>query len=150
MIARSKSREKGRGVNRVTAQETTHAASRRLCACLCTFTGQVTHLPRRERPKRRPKASHPSLPSFPESLLHQLALRGRIHTPKTPFARLVLRAGHFQKVAIERQVVSDWILERERSIVWTTCIVSNFKEHITESSRKASGHRCSTRWKHEC
>lgn len=64
-------------------------------------------LPRREGSERRPKASHPSLPSFPEGLLHQLALRSRIHAPKTPFAGLILRAGHFQKVAVERQVVSD-------------------------------------------
>lgn len=63
--------------------------------------------PRGQRSERRPEAGHPPLPPFPEGLLHQLALRGRVHAPEAALPWLVLRAGHFQKVAVERQVVSD-------------------------------------------
>lgn len=72
---------------------------------------QATHSPGGEGSERRPETSHPSLPPFPESLFHQFALRSRIQTPKAPFSRLVLRAGHFQKVAVEREVVSDGVLK---------------------------------------
>lgn len=72
---------------------------------------QGIHSPGGEGSERRPETSHPSLPPFPESLFHQFALRSRIQTPKAPFSRLVLRAGHFQKVAVEREVVSDGVLK---------------------------------------
>lgn len=79
---------------------------------------QVTHSPGGERSKRRPETSHPPLPSFPEGLFHQFALRSRIQPPKTPLSRLVLRAGHFQKVAVEREVVSDGVLQSTKHHKW--------------------------------
>lgn len=71
------------------------------------------HRPGRQRSERRPEAGHAPLPSLPERLLHQLALGGRIHAPEAAFPRLVLRAGDFQEVAVEREVVSDGVLEKD-------------------------------------
>lgn len=71
---------------------------------------QLAHSPGGERSERRPEASHPALPPLPEGLLHQLALGSGIQAPEAALPRLVLRAGHFQEVAVEGQVVSDGVL----------------------------------------
>lgn len=104
MIAEGRSGKKGDRVNRVKSER-----DRASVVSLRAHMQAEGHgdSPGREGSEGRPEASHPSLPSFPECLLHQLALGGGIHAPKTPFPGLVLRAGHFQKVTVERQVVSD-------------------------------------------
>lgn len=100
MIAGGRSRERGERVNLVKS-----------AACLYTPVPprlpQEMLLPGGKRSERRPETSHASLSSFPEGLLHQLALGSGVHAPKTPFAGLVLGARHFQEVAVQRQVVSD-------------------------------------------
>lgn len=107
MIARSRSREKGERVNWIIV---------RVCVCNLKATDDPLQSPPWwQGSKRGPKAGHPSLPSLPEGLLHQLGLGGRIQTPKASFPRLVLRAGHFQEVAVQRQIVSDWVLEKGKT-----------------------------------
>lgn len=72
---------------------------------------RVTHSPGGEGSERRPETRHPPLPSFPEGLLHQFALRSGVQAPKAALSGFVLRAGHFQKVAVEREVVPDGVLQ---------------------------------------
>lgn len=100
MIAGGRSRERGERVKLVKSE-----------ACLDTPVPprlpQEMLLPGGKRSERRPETSHASLSSFPEGLLHQLALGSGVHAPKTPFAGLILGAGHFEEVAVQRQVVSD-------------------------------------------
>lgn len=99
---------------------------------------QATHSPGGEGSEWCPETSHPSLPPFPESLFHQFALRSRIQTPKAPLSRLVLRAGHFQKVAVEREVVSDGILKSMKHqiffLLYTISQKSESQKHIRPGS----------------
>lgn len=61
---------------------------------------------------RGPEAGDAPGPSFPEGLLDELALRGRVYPPEGTFARLLLRPRHFDEVAVQRQVVTDRVLQR--------------------------------------
>lgn len=79
-------------------------------------------VPGRQRAERRPEARHSSLSPFPEGLLHQLGFRGRIQAPKASFPWLILGTGYFQEVAVERQIVSDRVLEENKMKVYTFCI----------------------------
>lgn len=57
-----------------------------------------------------PEAGDAPGPSFPEGLLDELALRGRVYPPEGTFARLLLRPRHFDEVTVQRQVVTDRVL----------------------------------------
>lgn len=59
-----------------------------------------------------PEAGDSPGPSFPEGLLDELALRGRVYPPERTFARLLLRPRHFDEVAVQRQVVTDRVLQQ--------------------------------------
>lgn len=61
---------------------------------------------------RGPEAGDPPGPSFPEGLLNELGLRGRVYPPEGTFARLLLRPRHFDEVAVQRQVVADRVLRQ--------------------------------------
>lgn len=61
---------------------------------------------------RGPEAGDAPGPSFPEGLLDELALRGRVYPPEGAFARLLLRPRHLDEVPVQRQVVTDRVLRR--------------------------------------
>lgn len=65
-----------------------------------------------------PEAGDAPGPSFPEGLLDELALRGRVYPPEGTFARLLLRPRHFDEVTVQRQVVTDRVLHFKKK---TTC-----------------------------
>lgn len=50
---------------------------------------------------RGPEAGDPPGPSFPEGLLNELGLRGRVYPPEGTFAWLLLRPRHFDEVAVQ-------------------------------------------------
>ena len=50
------------------------------------------------------------MPSTPERLVDQLRLGGGVNSPEASLARLLLRPGHFDKVSVEGQVVTDGVL----------------------------------------
>lgn len=58
-----------------------------------------------------PKAGDPPRPSFPEGLLDELGLRGRVYPPEGTFAGLLLGPRHLDEVAVQRQVVADRVLQ---------------------------------------
>lgn len=64
---------------------------------------------------RGPEAGDASGPSFPEGLLDELALRGRVYPPEGTFPGLLLRPRHFDEVTVQRQVVTDRVLHRTKS-----------------------------------
>ena len=61
-----------------------------------------------------PEAGDPPGPSFPEGLLDELALRGRVYPPEGAFARLLLRPRHLDEVTVQRQVVTDRVLQQKK------------------------------------
>lgn len=70
-------------------------------------------LPGGERSHRGPEAGHSPGPALPEGLFYQLALRGGVDPPEGAFARLLLRAGHFDEVPVQGQVVADRVLRHQ-------------------------------------
>lgn len=54
-----------------------------------------------------PEAGPPPRPSFPEGLLDELGLRGRVYPPEGAFSWLLLRPRHFDEVTVQRQIVTD-------------------------------------------
>ena len=71
-------------------------------------------VPGGEGPQRGPEAGPPPGPAFPEGLLYQLALGGRVDPPEGALARLLLGAGHLDEVAVQGQVVADGVLGTRR------------------------------------
>lgn len=63
---------------------------------------------------RGPEAGDAPGPSFPESLLDELALRGRVYPPERTFARLLLRPRHFDEITVQRQIVTDRVLQQRK------------------------------------
>lgn len=63
-------------------------------------------------------------PSFPEGLLDELPLRGRVYPPERPFAGLLLRPRHFDEITVQRQVVTNRVLQQKRK--------PRMKEDVTE------------------
>lgn len=61
---------------------------------------------------RGPEAGDAPGPSFPEGLLDELGLRGRVYPPERTFAGFLLRPGHFDEIAVQRQIVSDRVLQQ--------------------------------------
>lgn len=61
-----------------------------------------------------PEAGDAPGPSFPEGLLDEFALRGRVYPPERTFARLLLRPRHFDEITVQRQVVTDRVLQQRR------------------------------------
>lgn len=61
-----------------------------------------------------PEAGDPAGPSFPEGLLDELGLRRRVYPPERTFPRLFLRPRHFDEVSVQRQVVTDRVLQRDK------------------------------------
>lgn len=74
---------------------------------LLTVKRGLFSLPGRERPQGGPEAGHATRPPLPEGLLHQLALRRRVHPPKGALAWLFLGAWHFDEVTVQREVVAN-------------------------------------------
>lgn len=70
-------------------------------------------LPGGERAHRGPEAGHSSGPALPEGLFYQLALGRRVDPPEGAFAWLLLRAGHFDEVPVQGQVVADRVLKTQ-------------------------------------
>lgn len=70
-------------------------------------------LPGGERSHRSPEAGNPPGPALPESLFYQLALGCGVDPPEGAFARLLLRAGHFDEVPVQGQVMADRVLKHE-------------------------------------
>lgn len=62
-----------------------------------------------------PEAGDSPRPSFPERLLDQLGFRRRVYPPEGAFARLLLRPRHLDEVAVERQVVTDRVLQENET-----------------------------------
>lgn len=71
------------------------------------------HLPGGQRSHRSPEAGNSSGPALPEGLFYQLALRRGVDPPERAFARLLLRAGHLDKVSVQGQVVADRVLQQQ-------------------------------------
>lgn len=67
-------------------------------------------LPRGERSQGGSKARHAPRPSFPKSLLYQLALGGRVYPPEGAFAWFFLGTWHFDEITVQREIVANWIL----------------------------------------
>lgn len=63
---------------------------------------------------RGPEAGDAPGPSFPEGLLDELALGGRVYPPEGAFPRLLLRPRHFDEVTVQRQVVTDRVLQQRK------------------------------------
>lgn len=61
-----------------------------------------------------PEAGDAPGPSFPEGLLDELALRGRVYPPEGAFAWLLLRSCHFDEITVQGQIVTDRVLQRQR------------------------------------
>lgn len=59
-----------------------------------------------------PEAGDAPRPSFPEGLLDELGLRGRVYPPERTFAGLLLRPRHFDKITVQRQIVTDRVLQQ--------------------------------------
>lgn len=78
-------------------------------------------IPGGERTHRGPEAGHSPGPALPEGLFYQLALRGGVDPPKGAFAWLLLRAGHFDKVPVQGQVVADRVLQHQQIHTHTEC-----------------------------
>lgn len=76
-----------------------------------------------------PEAGDAPGPSFPEGLLDELALRGRVYPPEGTFARLLLRPRHFDEVTVQRQVVTDRVLHFKK------------RQHVILAVLKASSDR---------
>lgn len=64
-------------------------------------------LPRGEWSQGGSKARHAPRPSFPKSLLYQLALGGRIYPPEGAFAWFFLGTWHFDEITVQRKIVAD-------------------------------------------
>lgn len=60
------------------------------------------------------EAGAASRPPLPEGLLDELGLRRGVDPPEGTFARLLLRPGHLEEVAVQGQVVTDGVLETQR------------------------------------
>lgn len=56
--------------------------------------------PGREGSDRGPEAGHSPGPTLPEGLFYQLAFGGGVDPPEGTLTGLLLRAGHFDEVAI--------------------------------------------------
>lgn len=80
-------------------------------AVICRFK---CCLPGGKRSHRGPEARHPPGPALPEGLFYQLALGGGVDPPEWAFARLFLRAGHFDEVPVQGQVVADRVLRQQQ------------------------------------
>lgn len=76
------------------------------------MSGLQCCLPGGERSHRGPEAGHSPRPALPEGLFYQLALRGWVDPPEGAFARLLLRAGHFDEVTVKGEVVADGVLKK--------------------------------------
>lgn len=74
-----------------------------------------------------PEAGHPSGPALPEGLFYELALRGGVNAPERAFAGLLLRAGHFDEVAVQGKVVTDGVLEGDRHRLLLRVLIVNWK-----------------------
>lgn len=61
-----------------------------------------------------PEAGDSPGPSFPEGLLDELALRGRVYPPERTFAWFFLRPCHFDEVTVQRQIVTDRVLQQRK------------------------------------
>lgn len=57
-------------------------------------------LPGREGSHGGPEAGHSPGPTLPEGLFYQLAFGGGVDPPEGALAGLLLRAGHFDEVAV--------------------------------------------------
>lgn len=64
-------------------------------------------LPGRQRPEGGAETGDASLPPFSECLFHELCFRGRVYSPKRPLPRFLLGTRDFNKVTVQREVVSD-------------------------------------------
>lgn len=60
---------------------------------------------------RCPKAGHSSGPPLPKSLIYEFALGGGVYPPERALPWLFLRTGHFDEVPVQRQVVTNRVLQ---------------------------------------
>jgi hypothetical protein len=79
-------------------------------------------LPRGERSQGGSKARHAPRPSFPKSLLYQLALGGRVYPPEGAFAWFFLGTWHFDEITVQREIVANWILWNIKKYVGFTLL----------------------------
>lgn len=62
--------------------------------------------------ERHAETRHTALSSAAEGLLDELGFRLRVYPPERPFAGLLLRARHFYKVPVQREVMPDRVLKQ--------------------------------------
>lgn len=95
----------------------------------CVLIKVGCRLPGGKRPYGGPEAGHSPGPALPEGLFYQLALRGGVDPPERAFARLLLRAGHFDEIPVQGQVVADRVLKHTRHTLRVTKKLSEMMFH---------------------
>ena len=71
----------------------------------------VKNIPCRYESRLCSKTRKSTLPSSPKRLLDKFCLGGRFNPPEAAFAWLLLWTGNFDKIPIQRQIVSDGVLK---------------------------------------